>query len=456
MTVRDATRRESPDGHVLYIEDLREHLGVRNNASEVSPAKNAPKSRPEVLLVGHDMHDDFKKMEQDGIDLQKHLHYSGCVDTHVIIEDTGERTGKSLGSLAARYDLAEPEFKFPACPSVAGKWSFVGSHCAGNDGVITLEAALGMAFDPSIRSLGAESLDLPEDWLSKPLQGLNANMILLGYDTEGVETPNYKPQVRNRTSEHGFSYLRLAEVAHLAPGEYGRNWRAFIGARHWINKDFRNFTNKFYCVGNPNGFWPEYGRSRYYHVSEGPAPFHELFQELASATGNAMRKIDTVSDVTRAFESTNLGGNASAHAERLRETKGKDPIFGGIPVRGEEFSIRYQGQNKNRKGKMAKKKGSAPSMEQTFAGDFPTVYNTADSGPPEVAMSKGNGVGFDSGMGSSRGDLAPGESINMGRAKKATLYKGDGPDLASNGGKEATEKGKSSSRAPISRDTTLK
>lgn len=231
MTVRDATRRESPDGKVLYIEELRGHLGVRTDTGEGSSPLNAAKTRPEVLLIGHDMHGDFQKMEQDGINVQKYFDYLGCVDTHVVIEDTGDMMGKSLGALAYHYDLAEPEWKGPMCSKVPSKMSFVGSHCAGNDAVVTLGGAIGQALDLSLRTFGhGNSLDegkLPENWLQKPLQGMNTNIILLAYDTEGVETPKYKPNVRNRTSEHGFAWVRIADIAHIPPGKHGVNVRHF-------------------------------------------------------------------------------------------------------------------------------------------------------------------------------------------------------------------------------------
>ncbi len=63
MTVRDATRRESPDGHLLYIEELRKHLGIEVAAGESSASADTLKDGAEVLLIGHDMHDDFLKME---------------------------------------------------------------------------------------------------------------------------------------------------------------------------------------------------------------------------------------------------------------------------------------------------------------------------------------------------------------------------------------------------------
>ncbi|KAF6236893.1 hypothetical protein HO173_005184 [Letharia columbiana] len=286
MTVRGATQRESPDGHVLFIEEVRKHLGVRANAGESSSLADTIEARPKVLLIGHDMHDDFRKMRQDGIDLQKHFQYSGCVDTQVVVEDTGASMGKGLSDLMSHYGLAKLEFKKVGCPRMPGKWVFVGAHCSGNDAVAALECLIDQTFDLSLRTPGDKDSvgleDLPEDWLKKPLQ------------------------VVNRTSEHGFAWMRVADFAHIPPGDHGQNWRSFIRARHWINHDFRNFSNWFYCIGNPKGFWPKYGESQYYHVSEGPAPFHKLFEELANATAGASEGFDTVEEVTAMLEQTTL------------------------------------------------------------------------------------------------------------------------------------------------------
>lgn len=343
MTVRDATRRESPDGNVLYIEELRGHLGVRTDASEGFSPSNATKTRPEVLLIGHDMNGDFRKMAQDGIDVQKYFDYLGCVDTHVIIEDTGSTMGKSLGALVYHYDLAKPEYKSPMCPSIPRKLSFAGSHCAGNDAIVTAIGALSLALDLSLKTSGRHENtvnegELPEDWLQKPLQGMNKNLILLAYDTEGVETPRYKPDVRNRTSEHGFAWLRIAEIAHIPPGRHGENWRPYVRAEHWINHDFRSFSNRYFCVGNPHGFWPRYGKSQYYRVTEGPAPFHRLFEELAGDYVGAIEGDDAVGEVTKTLEQTTLGGDfpavggnaASVEGEMTKEltnASGKQPAW---------------------------------------------------------------------------------------------------------------------------------
>ena len=335
MTVRDATRRESPDGQVLYIEDLRRNLGMRTGAgASSSSSAETPKTRPEVILIGHDMHGDFQNMSRDGMDLGTTFDYSGCLDTAVIIEDTATYIGKSLSSLVSYYDLAELEWKKPGCDKVPGKYVFIGSHCAGNDAVKTLEASLAQTLDLRVQTRGHKSADEPNGWLDHPLQAMNTNMILLAYDTETVETPRYKPKVPNRTSEHGFAWLRLSDIAHLAPGHNACNWRPYIRARHWINQDFRNFKNWFYCVGNPMGFWPEYGKSQYYRVREGPAAFQQMFNEIADFAVGGGEGDEAVGGVTACLEETTLVGNSAENEDDLKDTNGNHPFSRDVALRG--------------------------------------------------------------------------------------------------------------------------
>ena len=332
MTVRDATRRESPDGHVLYIEDLRRHLGIGTLAGASSSSATTPSARPEVILIGHDMHDDFRNLERDGIDLRTAFNYSGCLDTAVIIEDTATYTGKSLSGLVSHYDLANLEYKKPGCPKLPGKYTFIGSHCAGNDAIKTLEASLAQTLDLGIktpRDKIPHEPTPPDDWLSQPLNAMNTNLILLAYDIETVETPRYKPQVPNRTSEHGFAWLRLADIVNIAPGLNACNWRPFIRARHYINQDFHNFKNWFYCVGNPLGFWPEYGESQYYRVREGPAVFHEMFKEIATFGVEAGEASGGVPELLE--EET---GNAADEQDDLVAVRGNHGLSRDIPLRG--------------------------------------------------------------------------------------------------------------------------
>lgn len=91
MTVRDKTAAASPDPehHVLFIEELREYLGISADAlSTIDPPAQVDYSQPpKVFLVGHDMHDDFDNMKKQGIELKGYLSYSGCIDTHAMVED---------------------------------------------------------------------------------------------------------------------------------------------------------------------------------------------------------------------------------------------------------------------------------------------------------------------------------------------------------------------------------
>ena len=287
MTIRDATQRESPDDNVLYIEELREHLGLKATTDTPSSPMRETKSRPEVLLLGHDMHGDFKSLDNEGIDLETHLHNSGCVDTHVIVEDADAPMGKSLSKLMYHYGLAKLEYLEPRCSSKPGKWHFIGAHNAGNDAIATLKVILAQSLDRRLSSssyestLTADEQKIYKSLLDEPPREINTNMILLSCASQSVETPHYKPSIHNRTSEHGFAYLPLKDVASIPPGKNGVNWHPFIRARHFINNAFRHFENRRYTVGNRDGFWSEFGVSEFYGGRYSPGVFHEFLEELA-------------------------------------------------------------------------------------------------------------------------------------------------------------------------------
>lgn len=308
MTIRDKVEEESPDGRVLSIQDFRNFLGIgtpQHHASapgEVSASLSTPEPITEVLLIGHDLRGDLPKMRADGITFEPCLHYVGCADTHVVVEDAcNANLPKSLGRLMEHYSLASGKIVKPECvPASKAKFVFFGGHNAGNDAIGTLKVSIAQALDRGIKSRfgggGSQDDDLTDEVLNKPLKNMRRNLVLLSYDTETVESHRYDRQgnpIGPATTEHGFAWLNLAEVANIPPGPYGVNWHPYIRARHWLNGNFANYK---YVVGNPLGFWKEYGETEYYFDSEGPAPFHRMFEKIACTVVGGERKADDFKD----------------------------------------------------------------------------------------------------------------------------------------------------------------
>lgn len=316
MTKRHAARGGAPDGHVLTMEELQICLGIIPNTTGGSAPAGASTGRPEFLIIGHDMEDDLAKMRKDGIEPGKYLEYSGCVDTIVMAEDVGESPYPSLSALMERYGFAELEL---SCPRDRRKMkkTFPGAHCAGNDSVATLKVGIAQPFASALRSRihnTSGSEDKPtEEWYDKPLKGKNPNLILIAYDTESVDNERYIPSKLNRTSEQGFGWLRTADIIDVAPGRYGHNWHKYVKVKHWINQDFELFRNNLYVVGDPWGFWEEYGESEFYYPSEGSAPFDRLFKDLAA--GRTVRKA-IPSMTAKALRGTNSGNRGTPRGGR--------------------------------------------------------------------------------------------------------------------------------------------
>ena len=380
MTVRDKVEEESPDGRVLYIKDLRECLGVGTSdcddtvSDEASNPIDTPKICVEVLLIGHDLRGDFPKMRAEGIRFDPYFDYLGCIDTHVIVEDTDrEYFPKSLGRLVQYYGLASGRMVRPKnLPASKAKFVFFGGHNAGNDAIATLKVAIAQAFDPEIGTMFCrqpkKEANLTSEFLSKPLLGMKKNMVLLAYDSEGVESNRYDRQRRllgPATTEHGFAWLNLVEVADVPPGTDGVNWHPYIRARHWLNWEYRNFANFKYVVGNPRGFWKNYGETKYYFESEGPVPFHEMFRDIACAAIVAkespeasekatVKENATLEQVTSLLEKTILGESfpvieggvavtvSSNHFTRGKSQRGRGN-FRGFPSRGRARGSSHRG-----------------------------------------------------------------------------------------------------------------
>ena len=350
MTIREKVEQESPDGPVLYIEDLRKCLGIdlsdcdTRASGEASGSVDPTKPLVEVLLIGHDLRGDFPKMRAEDIKFDPPLHYFGCIDTYVIVKDTcREQFGASLSRLMCYYGFASGRIVRPKnLPASKAKFVCFGLHNAGNDAVATLKVSIAQALDPEIRTRFCGESVLKSEFLSKPLQSMEKNMVLLAYDSESVESNRYDRQRRPigpATTEHGFAWLSLADVADVAPGEDGINWHPYIKARHWLNWEFRDFANYKYVIGNPLGFWKKYGETQYYFDSEGPAPFHQMFEEIASknitkrrsgAPWNAIAEgTSTTEEVTTLLAESTLDAN-------LPILEGSCPSTQGVSGGGKE------------------------------------------------------------------------------------------------------------------------
>ena len=68
-------------------------------------------------------------------------------------------------------------------------------------------------------------------------------------------------------------------------------------------------------------------------MSEGPAPFHRLFKELASVSVGAVEGADAVEEVTKMLELTTHGGNKANIGgklpKQLTNAGGKQPAWRG-------------------------------------------------------------------------------------------------------------------------------
>lgn len=320
MTVRDKVQQQSPDGNVLLLEDLRRYLGLEANTGHALPSAEVDEGPLKVILLGHDMRGDFPNMKKAGIDISQHLHYAGCGDTHIWIEDTKGPLPLGLSALIDHYRLARCHHTQTL--RKGPKWVFIGAHNAGNDAVMTIQLALAQALDQGLHSKGGKALELEDpERLNQSLHGMDVGMILLAYDTESATNARYATSVLNRTTEHGFAWLRLADVVSIAPGPSGVNWYTHIQARHWINKDLKDYKNRDYCVGNPHGFWEQYGKSLYYTDKDGPAPFQTLFKELAGD--------QRVEEAAAAIQSLALG---SLDFPSLSDATPQMGVFSRVPV----------------------------------------------------------------------------------------------------------------------------
>lgn len=478
MTIREKVEEESPNGRVLFLEDLRECLGLgfsdRNApaAEEASDSVHPPKTFPNVLLIGHDLRGDFPKMRAEGINFDPYLAYYGCFDTYVVIKDTGnEQFGESLGSLMAHYGLASGRIVRPKnLPASKAKFVFFGGHNAGNDAIATLKVAIAQTLDPEIRSrvwgrCGSED-DLTDESLSKPLRVPEKNMILLAYDSEGVESNRYDRQRRPigpATTEHGFAWLNLAAVADIAPGPHGVNWHPYIQARHWLNWDYRNFANFKYVVGNPLGFWKEFGDTQYYFESEGPAPFHRMFQEISSAATVAEGSSDTLEDgtvkgtatvkISSLLEKSPLGEKSSATEDKTVDSRGSStsgrPNFRGNLGRDRGKVANHRGGKLNYRGNSGPDHGKIADngrRDPTYRGNSARGGGKSGGDRGKTPDFRGNSAGGSGRMANNTGgnpeykeDFAWGDGKVSDNRGTDSIYKGN---YADNDGNMAGSRGR--------------
>lgn len=464
MTIRDKVEEESPDGRVLFLEDLRESLGIGTSdrdapaAEEASDSVNSANTLSSVLLIGHDLRGDFPKMRAEGINFDPYLAYCGCIDTYVVVKDTGnEQFGESLGCLMAHYGLASGRIVRPKkLPASKAKFVFFGGQNAGNDAIGILKVAIAQALDPEIRSRfrgksGSED-GLTDDFLSKPLGAIEKNTILLAYDSHGVESNRYDRQRRPigpATTEHGFAWLNLAAVADIPPGPNGTNWHSYIQARNWLNWDYRNFANFKYVVGNPRGFWKEFGETQYYFKSEGPTPFHRMFQEISCPATLVKERSDTlekglvkgsttVEEVTTLLEKTPLGEKSSASEDKTVDSRGSTSLLRGN-WRGRET---FRGNSKRGHGKTASQRGgtqhqggnSGPNHGKMAGnrGRDPTYRGTSARANYVIAGNRGKGPDV-------RGSSAEGSEKMVNNTEGNSEYK---DDSAWGVGKMANDRGR--------------
>jgi hypothetical protein len=243
-------------GRIFDLEDLRKMVGLIPSTPKASPET----SRRKVVLVGHDCESDFKKTNTDiGFSLRDNdAEIIGVADTKWLAEDTGcEEPG--LSKLADRYRLAPMKESKPKFQDK--KSEFEGAHNAGNDAIMTIKVLLATIFDRDISTLaynGHEVLDEPLEACSRNLPNKHPfwqNAILVAIDLESRE---YDPRV---VTELGIAWISLSEVTHLPPGDKGEGWHSAIYARHFMAKEWQGYRCKNFTVGNPWGFWKEYGRT---------------------------------------------------------------------------------------------------------------------------------------------------------------------------------------------------
>lgn len=305
MTIRAnaeaTTKAKYPGTSVLSLNEFRVCLGIGSpQPTEQETTPDTDNKSLKMLLLGHNIVDDFNRLHAEGVHLDHVMTYTGIVDTEVYAENAN--IPKSLSSLMSRYDFAELVPSESKCKGT--KMVFDGAHNAGNDAVATLKVALAQALDSELGGYGYYEDDGETEengWEVGPLENIDPTMVLLANDCEHVESDNYIPNIENRTTEIGFASLSLRDVIGIPPGINGENWHPMIKAKHFVNKIWsdKNYKNKLYCAGNPKDF--RHGQSEYYKPNQSPHQVHAYFKELANPTA-AQRSMIRTAENKKTFE----------------------------------------------------------------------------------------------------------------------------------------------------------
>jgi hypothetical protein len=128
----------------------------------------------------------------------------------------------------------------------------------------------------STLAAGAPAID---DKLPAPF-AFDQSVVFICVDVESYD------KAHDKITEIGVATLDTQDLAGVAPGKDGEDWRAKIKARHFRVIEHRNFVNHEFVRGYPDGF--EFGESTFVSLKEAPthvaACFHPPFGVHSSSS----------------------------------------------------------------------------------------------------------------------------------------------------------------------------
>jgi hypothetical protein len=95
-----------------------------------------------------------------------------------------------------------------------------------------------------------------------------------------VDVESYE-RAHNKITEVGVATLDTRDLAGVAPGLDGANWRSKIRARHFRITDHRHLVNSEFVSGCPDRF--DFGQSTFVKLAEAPARIAECFESPFAA-----------------------------------------------------------------------------------------------------------------------------------------------------------------------------